>query len=79
MRVMMRLVREGRRADIAARWRTFAGAGLRGAGVRFHGAHGRSRGAAMDIDNEGALLVSVQGRVERVIAGEVAWETLSGE
>jgi BirA family biotin operon repressor/biotin-[acetyl-CoA-carboxylase] ligase len=79
MRAMMGLVHEGRRGDIAARWREFAGAGLRGADVRFSGVNGRSRGSAMDIDDEGALLVSVQGRVERVIAGEVAWEMLSGE
>jgi hypothetical protein len=29
----------------------------------------------MDIDADGALLVDVGGRVERIIAGEVLWES----
>jgi biotin-(acetyl-CoA carboxylase) ligase len=32
-----------------------------------------TRGRAEDIDSQGALLVRVDGRVERLIAGEVRW------
>jgi hypothetical protein len=37
------------------------------------------RGRARDIDVDGALLVDVDGRRERVVAGEVLWEPLNRE
>jgi hypothetical protein len=36
------------------------------------------RGLARDLAEDGALLVEAGGRMERLVAGEVIWERLSG-
>ena len=46
----------------------------RSGGVEFGTPSGRVEGVAPGIDDTGALLVRVGGRVERVIAGEVVWK-----
>jgi biotin-(acetyl-CoA carboxylase) ligase len=60
-------------------WRRLGQAGLAGAAVRWRDheieRHGRARG----IDLDGALLVECDGRVERLIAGDVEWETWARE
>jgi BirA family biotin operon repressor/biotin-[acetyl-CoA-carboxylase] ligase len=57
-------------------WRRLGRAGLGGAPVRWND-HGVDRvGAARDIDSDGALVVDADGRLERIVAGEVTWERL---
>jgi BirA family transcriptional regulator, biotin operon repressor / biotin---[acetyl-CoA-carboxylase] ligase len=60
-------------------WRRLGRAGLAGRMVRWQGADAERRGAARDIAADGALLVDVDGREERVIAGEVVWEPWTRE
>jgi BirA family transcriptional regulator, biotin operon repressor / biotin---[acetyl-CoA-carboxylase] ligase len=64
---------------ICAAWRRFARAALSGAVVRWTERGCERRGRSRDIDRDGALLVESEGRVERLIAGEVQWEGLSRE
>jgi biotin-(acetyl-CoA carboxylase) ligase len=45
--------------------------------VRWLDQHTERRGFAQDIDEDGALLVESNGRLERLVAGEVMWERLS--
>jgi BirA family biotin operon repressor/biotin-[acetyl-CoA-carboxylase] ligase len=72
--IMERLHAEGRDA-ICREWRSFGRHGLHGAAVRWIDRGADRRGRARDIDADGALLVDVDGRVERIIAGEVIWES----
>jgi BirA family biotin operon repressor/biotin-[acetyl-CoA-carboxylase] ligase len=72
--VLGRMHAEGREA-ICREWRTFGGAGLTGATVQWDDRAGRRRGRAIDIGADGALLVECDGRVERVMAGDVVWES----
>jgi BirA family biotin operon repressor/biotin-[acetyl-CoA-carboxylase] ligase len=72
--IMDRLHADGREA-ICRDWRTFGRRGLHGAAVRWAERGADRRGRARDIDADGALLVDVDGRVERIIAGEVIWES----
>ena len=44
--------------------------------VEWDSAAGLVRGRVLDIDREGALLVQVADRVERIVAGEVRWREL---
>jgi BirA family biotin operon repressor/biotin-[acetyl-CoA-carboxylase] ligase len=69
-------LREGQNEAICAEWRALGRAGLGGAPVRWVDAAGERRGFAKDIAEDGALLVECEGRLERVIAGEVTWERL---
>ena len=62
---------------ICREWRELARPGLAGAAVRWHDRDGEHAGRARDIDRDGALLVETNGRLERIIAGEVHWEGLS--
>jgi BirA family biotin operon repressor/biotin-[acetyl-CoA-carboxylase] ligase len=64
-------LRAGRFDAILSAWRQLAC--LSGARVEWDSPAGVVRGRAEDIDRHGALLVRVDGRVERVIAGEVRW------
>jgi BirA family biotin operon repressor/biotin-[acetyl-CoA-carboxylase] ligase len=57
---------------ILTAWRGFA-ASLRSAPVEWDSPHGVRRGHAEDVDEHGALLIRIAGRLERVIAGEVRW------
>jgi BirA family biotin operon repressor/biotin-[acetyl-CoA-carboxylase] ligase len=63
----------GRRFDaILSAWRRLA-VSLPSAPIEWDSPHGVLRGRAEGIDDGGALLVSVDGKVERVVAGEVRW------
>src|SRR5262245_17548794 len=53
-------------------WRRRA-PGSRGARVEWETPDGRRRGITAGIDEQGALLVAVENRVERLLAGEVTW------
>jgi len=65
-------LRAGRFDAILSAWRQLAPS-LRGALVEWDSPAGVVRGFAQDIDRDGALLVRVGARVERVVAGEVRW------
>jgi BirA family biotin operon repressor/biotin-[acetyl-CoA-carboxylase] ligase len=69
-------LRDGQREAIWAEWRALGRAGLGGASVRWHDQGGERRGLARDIAEDGALLIESEGRIERLIAGEVTWERL---
>jgi len=77
--VLGRLER-GDRVWVLDEWRRLGAAGLGGVPVRWNDEHGERRGLARDLDDRGALVVEAGGgRVERLVAGEVFWERLSGE
>jgi BirA family transcriptional regulator, biotin operon repressor / biotin---[acetyl-CoA-carboxylase] ligase len=63
---------EGRGADIRARWQAFAPS-ARGRSVEWTAHAGRRSGVAEGIDDSGALLVRVEGALERIVSGEVRW------
>ncbi len=65
--------------EITDAWRELGGAGLQGAPVRWSEGARPRRGRAIDIDADGALLVDIGGRTERLVAGEVTWEGMSRE
>jgi BirA family biotin operon repressor/biotin-[acetyl-CoA-carboxylase] ligase len=62
----------GRFDAILTAWRELAPS-LPSSIVEWDSPAGLRRGRAEDIDTDGALLVRVEGRVERLIAGEVRW------
>ena len=64
---------EGRFDAILSDWRERA-AGSRGRRVRWDGMSGPRSGTTAGIDDDGALLVRVGDRVERIVAGAVTWE-----
>jgi BirA family biotin operon repressor/biotin-[acetyl-CoA-carboxylase] ligase len=69
---------QGDHGDLICRdWRELARPGLGGAPVRWRDRDSERTGRARDIDRDGALLVEADGRLERIIAGEVHWEELS--
>jgi BirA family biotin operon repressor/biotin-[acetyl-CoA-carboxylase] ligase len=57
-------------------WRRLARAGLGGAMVSWQDQGGVHRGAARDVDPEGALVVESATGMQRLVAGEVHWERL---
>lgn len=63
---------EGRGADIRARWHACAPSS-RGRSVEWTAPAGRRSGIAEGIDDSGALLVRVEGALERIVSGEVRW------
>lgn len=65
-------LREGRFDAILTAWRALA-VSLPGARVEWDSPAGIVSGRAQDIDRDGALLVRVGGKIERVVAGEVRW------
>ncbi|HUL73979.1 MAG TPA: biotin--[acetyl-CoA-carboxylase] ligase [Vicinamibacterales bacterium] len=69
-------LRNGEGDWVCHEWRRLGRAGLGGASVTWSEQGVAHRGAARDIDDRGALLVETNGRVERLIAGEVTWERL---
>ena len=70
-------LRSGDAGWVAAEWRRWGRAGLGGARVRWVDQRVERHGFAQDIDEDGALLVESNGRLERLLAGEVTWERLS--
>jgi BirA family biotin operon repressor/biotin-[acetyl-CoA-carboxylase] ligase len=75
--VAVERLRAGDYDGICRDWRAFAAVGLNGAVVRWTDRDGEHRGRARDIDRDGALVVDVDGRAARLVAGEVRWEGLS--
>ena len=72
-------LRRGHGAQMLDAWRSMGGDGLGGAPVRWNDGGTLRRGLARDLAGDGALLVDVGGgRVERLVAGEVIWDRLSG-
>lgn len=64
-------LRAGRFDAILGAWRERAS--LSGVSVEWDSPSGVVRGHAEDIDPQGALLVRVGGKLERIVAGEVRW------
>jgi len=62
----------GRFDAILDAWRARA-PGSKGSRVTWIGASGSASGVTAGIDEEGALLVVVDDRVERIVAGELTW------
>ena len=62
----------GDQQTVLARWRALAPS-ARGATVECDAGGSRVRGTSAGIDDDGALLVRVSNRTERVISGEVVW------
>jgi BirA family biotin operon repressor/biotin-[acetyl-CoA-carboxylase] ligase len=62
----------GDRAHVLASWRALAPSS-RGAKLEWTSAAGDLRGTSAGIDDDGALLVKVGGRIERIISGELRW------
>jgi len=74
LRSILARLRAGDTAWLLDEWRRLGGAGLAGAPVRWQDQKGWRTGIARDIDSDGALVVHVDGRPERVVAGEVIWD-----
>ncbi len=78
--LLVRLRRwRGRMADdgeglVVARWRALAPS-CRGAPVAWEAGGDRRRGVTAGVDDSGALLVSRAGRTERIVGGQVSWES----
>lgn len=77
LRDALERLRAGESAWVCQEWRRWGRAGLGGASVRWSDQGSERRGLARDIDEDGALLVESNGRVERLVAGEVMWERLA--
>jgi BirA family biotin operon repressor/biotin-[acetyl-CoA-carboxylase] ligase len=66
-------MRVGQVAQVLDEWRILGRAGLRRAPVRWQHERAWRSGLAVDVDDEGALVVETDGRRERLVAGEVFW------
>ena len=66
-----------RNAAVVDAWRRYGRAGLAGAAIRWNDEAGTHEGVARDIAEDGALVVQHEGRLERLIAGDVQWERLA--
>jgi BirA family biotin operon repressor/biotin-[acetyl-CoA-carboxylase] ligase len=64
---------EGRHQPVLERWRALAPS-ARGTMVTWDSAAGRLTGMSAGIADDGALLVKVAGRTERIISGELQWD-----
>jgi BirA family biotin operon repressor/biotin-[acetyl-CoA-carboxylase] ligase len=74
IRTMMDVLNRGDRETVCAEWRRLGEAGLRGSAVRWRDGDEERRGRARGIDTDGALLVEREGRLERLIAGDIEWD-----
>ena len=72
-----RVLAEGGAPRMLERWRALAPSSV-GAAVEWCAADARLRGVTAGIDDDGALLVRCGERLERIVAGEVAWVTAPG-
>ena len=63
---------DGRFDAILDAWRLRAPSAV-GARVTWAGPAGRVAGVTAGVDDDGALRVSVEGRMERIVAGEILW------
>jgi len=64
---------DGKPVDVLQRWRELAPSS-RGAAVEWDTPSGAVSGISAGIDDDGALLVRVGSRIERIISGEVRWK-----
>ncbi len=74
MRTLMEVLDRGDRETVCGEWRRLGEAGVSGSPVRWRDQDRERRGRARGIDVDGALLVEQDGRVERLIAGDIEWE-----
>jgi BirA family transcriptional regulator, biotin operon repressor / biotin---[acetyl-CoA-carboxylase] ligase len=74
VRLAVGRLRQGDDAWVCREWRALGRAGLGGARVWWDEQGTVRRGLARDIDADGALLVESEGRLRRLVAGEVSWE-----
>jgi BirA family transcriptional regulator, biotin operon repressor / biotin---[acetyl-CoA-carboxylase] ligase len=65
-------LKAGDARSVLDRWRALAPSAV-GAAVAWNSAGQSVRGTTSGVDEHGALLIRVAGRVERVISGEVQW------
>ena len=65
-------LRRGEIAGVLARWRRLSPSAV-GSRVEWRASDGARAGRTAGLDADGALLVECDGRVERVVAGEVIW------
>ena len=80
MRAIMGRLRAGDHDAICGEWRVLGATGLSGRAVRWRDGEVERRGRAVDIAADGALLIDAgAGRLERVVAGEVTWESVTRE
>jgi BirA family biotin operon repressor/biotin-[acetyl-CoA-carboxylase] ligase len=79
LRDVMEQLHGGHGDAVCRAWRDLGAVGLGGAAVRWRENGEPRRGRARDLDADGALIVDVDGRPERLVAGEVLWESLSRE
>jgi BirA family transcriptional regulator, biotin operon repressor / biotin---[acetyl-CoA-carboxylase] ligase len=63
----------GNRTALLARWRALAPS-AQGAALEYDTPAGRRRGTAAGIADDGALLVRVGDRIDRVVSGEIMWK-----
>jgi len=70
-------MRAGDTAWLCDEWRAYGRAGLGRRSVRWQQGGAWRHGAAVDIDEEGALVVHTPAGRERIVAGEVFWERVS--
>jgi BirA family transcriptional regulator, biotin operon repressor / biotin---[acetyl-CoA-carboxylase] ligase len=69
---VVELLSRGERQPVLDRWRRLSPSAI-GSAVEWDAASGRRAGATAGIADDGALLVRVDDRIERVISGEVHW------
>jgi len=70
------LEREGAR-PVVDEWREWGRAGLSGASVFWHEAARRCEARTRGLDLDGALLVDRDGRIERIVTGDLTWDRLA--
>lgn len=73
LRALAAAIRAGKSATIVSGWRTRAAEGWRAAPVQWIDGEQTVHAVARDIDTDGGLIVEREGRLERVVAGEVLW------
>jgi BirA family biotin operon repressor/biotin-[acetyl-CoA-carboxylase] ligase len=67
---------DGEPDSVLGAWRRFGRRAVDRAPVRWMTPSGLCRGVTRGIDRDGALVVEVEGRLERIASGEVVWEDL---
>ncbi len=73
LRALATALRAGQGATIVSAWRDRAADGWRAAPVQWVDGERTVHAVAKDIDADGGLIVQRDGRLERVVAGEVLW------
>lgn len=74
LRALADAIRAGKSATIVSGWRERAAEGWRAAPVEWVDGEQTVHAVAKDIDTDGGLIVEREGRLERVVAGEVLWD-----